>query len=85
MTQDAVRKLCAGLWARCNKKLTSYELTYQFLCELAVESGARMEAREGGIFVFSSPLETAPESSAAAVPTSHAVGAEAGYAGDGVQ
>ena len=72
LTQDSVHKLCAAIWARSHKKLTSYELTYMFLCEMAVVSGTRHEVREGGVFLFDSPLETAPESSrpAAPLPTS---------------
>ena len=69
LTQDAVRKLCVGVWSHSKKKLTSYESVYWFFCEMAGVSGARYEVRESGLFVFDSPNATAPESfNAAAAP-----------------
>ena len=40
LTQDAVHKLCVGVWSHSKKKLTSYESVYWFFCEMAGVPGA---------------------------------------------
>jgi hypothetical protein len=66
-TEGEVQKIFAAAWVRLQKRLTTQESAYWFICNLALESGARHELREGGIFAFDSPSEALEETSTVAV------------------
>lgn len=84
-TKEDVQKIFSAIWPRLRKTLTSAESVYQFIHNLAAESGARHELRDDGILVFDSPYETTEGTPATTTPPVWEEGHQGTYAPEQVR